>query len=290
LPAIHGILISDRAIRVKALFARLVDEKESVDLLWLCANVKTSWRYRASVADFGRRLCWTYAHRLPAALQRERIIGFRLPEPVGSIRLLLRANAGSDRFIYSEVFEHQCYRIPVARPPATILDLGANIGLSAIYLARCFPDAHLACVEPAPENLRLLSRNLELNGVEADVISAAVDAKDGKVWLERSSLDYGHKIAAAGNRPSPALFEANAMSIQSILQRLNWNRIGLLKMDIEGHEKILLTRNSDWLHLVDTLCLELHDEFPASELMRVAKDFGFSPPTRLPGGIWLLAR
>jgi FkbM family methyltransferase len=269
---------------------RQSNEKDFVDLLWLCANVRTAWRYRASVADFGRSLCWTYAHRLPAALQRERTIGFRLPEPVGGIRLLLRANAGSDRFIYSEVFEHQCYRVPVARRPATILDVGANIGLSAIYLARCFPGAHLACVEPAPENLRLLARNLELNGVEADVIPAAVDVKEGKVWLERSRLDYGHKIAVAATRPSQTFFEANAMSIQSILRRLDWSRIGLLKMDIEGHEKILLCRNSDWLHLVDALCLEYHGEFAVSELTRVADAFGFLPPCRLPGGIWLLAR
>jgi FkbM family methyltransferase len=242
------------------------------------------------VADFARRLCWTYAHRLPVVLQGEWTIGFRFPEPVGSVRLLLRANAGADAFIYSEVFEHQSYRIANARPPATILDLGANIGLSAIYFARCFPGAHLACVEPVPENLRLLSRNLELNGVAADVISAAIDVKEGKAWMERARFDYGHKIAHASVQSSAVLFEVDAVSVQSIMQRLGWSRIGLVKIDIEGHESVLLSQNCEWLHLTDALCLEYHEQFAESELTRIAGEFGFFPPERLPDGIWFLTR
>lgn len=262
-----------------------------MDLLWLYRNAQTSWSCRASVADFARRLCWTYAHRLPiASSQREWTIGFRLPQPIGSIKLLLRGNAGSDAFIYSEVFEHQCYRISLTQPPATILDLGSNIGLSAIYFARCFPLARLACVEPAPENLRLLSRNLELNGVAAEIIPSAVDVTDGNTWMERGSFDYGHKITHASEQPSASLFEVESVSIASIMQRLGWSRIGLVKMDIEGHEKVLLSRSCDWLHLTDALCLEYHEHFAESELTRVADQFGFLPPQRSPSGIWFLRR
>lgn len=262
-----------------------------MDIRWLWANVKTSWSYRASVADFLCRLCWIYATKLPKSLsKREWTIGFRLPAPIGSLKLVVRANAGADAFIYSEVFEHQSYRVPCERPPATILDLGANIGLSAIYLARSFPGARLACVEPAPDNVRLLSRNLEFNGIAAEIITAAVDVEDGTVWMQRSPRDYGHTIAPLSTPAGTPRFEARALTVASVLRRLGWSRVGLVKMDIEGHETVLLAQNCDWLCAVDALCLEYHHACGEAKLTSVADRFGFLPPQLLPSGLWLLSR
>ena len=55
-----------------------------------------------------------------------------------------------------------------------------------------FSGARLACVEPIPENLQVLACNLNLNGIQAEVISAAID---GKVWIQRCKEYYGHKIS-----------------------------------------------------------------------------------------------
>jgi hypothetical protein len=135
-----------------------------MDLHKLAENAAVAWRRRGSSVDFARRMTWLYADKLPAmGERRERAIGFRYPDPIGCVRLHLRANGGADAFIHSEVFEHQYYRLPLRSAPATILDLGANIGLATVYFARMFPRAALACVEPAPENLRLLRDNLALN-------------------------------------------------------------------------------------------------------------------------------
>src|SRR5580700_93674 len=171
---------------------------ERMDLRRFRENTAVAWGRRASTADFARQMAWLYSGKLPATLKpREWTIRFRYPAPIGSVRLHLRSNNGADAFVHSEVFEHQYYRLPLRFAPATILDLGANIGFSAIYFARRYPGSRIACVEPVPDNVRLLTRNLKDNAVEAEVIAAAVDAKDGMVAMERSEADYGHKIAAA---------------------------------------------------------------------------------------------
>ena len=261
-----------------------------MNYVWLGRNIAVSWRYRAGLTDFIRRLLFTYSERLPRLVRaRHWTIGFHYPPPIRNVLLLLRVNGGADAFIHSEVFEHDYYRLPLLRPPATILDLGANIGLSAIYLARQFPGARLACVEPAPGNLEVLSRNLALNGIDAEVIRSAVDIKDGHVLMERATEDYGHKVADATGR-SASIFAASALSVPSILARLGWDRIGLLKMDIEGHEKTLLSQQCDWLTEVDSLCVEYHHDTAAEDLARIAERFGFSSPRRLPGEIWFLDR
>ena len=260
-----------------------------MDLGRLADNIAASWRHRASFSDFVRSLLFNYAQNLPSVVQkRDWIIGFTYPAPVGKVRLALRANQGADGFIRSEVFDHQFYRLPLDCSPPTILDLGANIGLTAIYLARAFPQAALACVEPMPGNLQVLARNLQLNGIRATIIAAAAHVDDGRVRMTSADADYDHKIAVDPGTPSD--LEVAAISVPAIMQKLKWERIGLLKMDIEGHEKILLTENCDWLECVDALCVEYHHHGAAIELARVAGRFGFSAPRRLPGEIWFLTR
>jgi hypothetical protein len=77
-----------------------------VDPIWLARNISTSWRYRASLGDFTRRLRFTYDKPVQGGPIREWEIGFVYPPPVGPIRLALRSNRGADNFIQGEVFEH----------------------------------------------------------------------------------------------------------------------------------------------------------------------------------------
>src|SRR5262249_17761092 len=137
---------------------------------------------------------------------------------------------------------------------------------------------------------RMLRQNLELNGVDAEVISAAVDVEDGVSHMHCDAMAYAHRIVAAAESVTADRFEVPALGMPSILERLGWRRIGLLKVDIEGHERSLLAERCEWLHLVDIMCLEYHYEDGERELARVAERFGFDSPRRLSGGIWMLSR
>jgi len=110
-----------------------------------------------------------------------------------------------DGFIHSEVFEHEYYNAQIM-PPATILDLGANIGLATVYFHRLFPAADLACVERFPQNLSILHENLALNNVRASVFHGAIDSNDGHIMMEISSKNYGHRTVAPGEVPSGQRF------------------------------------------------------------------------------------
>jgi FkbM family methyltransferase len=262
-----------------------------VDFRRFVANISTAWSKGASLADFARLMVWTYSVVLRATSPpREWTIRFRYPAPIGRLRLRLRSNAGSDAFTHSEIFEHQYYRLPLPAPPATILDLGANIGLTTIFLGRTFPAARMACIEPVPENMRLLKENLSLNGIDAEVFSAAIDIEDGTTAMQRDAFDHKHRIALATDLPSDSRFDVSAISMSTVLRRLGWGRIGLLKIDIEGHEEVLLSERCEWLNLVDAICLEFHHEDGKTKLTRLAESFSFSPPQQLPGGIWFLSR
>ena len=70
------------------------------------------------------------------------------------------------------------YYIPGPVNPAVILDIGANIGVAALYFKRRYPEAKIYCFEPFTENIELLKENLR-NFKDVTVIGKALYNKDG---------------------------------------------------------------------------------------------------------------
>jgi len=205
--------------------------------------------------------------------------------------VVVRDNGGSDAFIFSEVFSHRYYDFALPFTPETIVDLGANAGFTSIFFARKYPDARIIAVEPISSNLEILRRNVELNDLDVSIVPAAIAVADGSVTMDISGLDYGHLVIddSAEMPKDCEVNEVNAISMRSLMAEFELERIGLLKIDIEGYEKRLLTENCDWLRRVDAICIELHDGYSEDDLSSLAVDYGFSEPQRLPG-IWLLTR
>lgn len=219
-------------------------------------------------------------------------IGFRFPGPVGQLSLAVRRNIGADAFVFSEVFQHRCYDVELVRSPDTILDLGANIGFASIFFSRMYPKASIACVEPVSSNVDVLSINLSSNGAQVTILPVAIGVSDGRLDMSTDERDYGHKVAGItfGRAVDGRRFTVESLSVPTIMQRLHWSRIGLLKVDIEGYEAILLTTDCDWLHLVDSILVECHEGFDEADLNRVALAHGFAVPRQLAGGVWLVQR
>ena len=249
-------------------------------------QVCPTWKDRIS------RLLWLYAKNDKVnSVKHKRAIRFSYPEPIGDIRLVVRNNGGSDSFICSEVFDHRYYDFDLPYVPRTILDLGANAGFVTLYFARKYPDAALACVEPMADNISLLEDNLKLNSVNATILPAAISVNDGRLSMIAAPLDYGHKVADIefGATVDGEVIEVEAITISSLMQRLNWKRINLLKVDIEGYEGVLLKEGCDWLKYVDALCIECHEGYGEEDLILLSQKYGFSLPQKLPG-TWLLTR
>ena len=205
--------------------------------------------------------------------------------------LTVRCNGGSDYFIFSEVFQHRYYEFPLSFAPETVLDLGANIGFTSIYLSKKYPDADIACVEPMPNNIKLLNKNLLNNNVNVMIVPKAISTENGMVNMQIAPMDYGHKIQGItfGRDVGGDVIQVESVSVPSLMRDFGWKRVGLLKIDIEGYEGILLKEKCEWLNLIDSICIECHEGFGIMELSNIAAKYGFHPPMKLPGA-YLLVR
>ena len=257
-----------------------------MDLKSLKSNIVESLRTTNGIFNAAKRLFWLY-QASPYKMQ----IGLRYPEPVGKINLIVRNNKGSDSFIISEVFQNECYRVSTSKNITNIVDLGANAGFTAVYFSKFFKNAKIACVEPMPGNIGVLKENLKLNNVNSVVFEIAVTTVDGKVTMDIGDKDYGGKVhhIPFGKAMGNDTLIVDGLSIDTILKKMNWNKIDLLKIDIEGYEGVMLLENNSWLAVVNTIIMEIHEGITIEDVKDALRpyDFVFSKPHK---GNWILSK
>jgi FkbM family methyltransferase len=193
----------------------------------------------------------------------------------GRYPILLRRGT-SDLPCFEQIILRQDYAMNLSSPPATILDCGANIGLSALYFHHRYPEARILSVEPQRSNFDLL----EWNTGAVDRITclhAAVHARDDRLSVVDPGADHwGYQTRPMEGEEGAATVAA--FSIPTLLRQQGWQRINLLKIDIEGAERHLFSGDTDWLGRVDELVIELHDrEEPgcSNSLFRALEPYAF---------------
>jgi hypothetical protein len=71
------------------------------------------------------------------------------------------------------------------------------------------------------------------------------------------------------------------ISIPTLLSQLGWDRIDVLKVDIEGYERVLFAGRPAWLKQVTRIIGEYHDSYGMAELRADLEPMGFTV-TQLP--------
>ncbi|WP_321476953.1 FkbM family methyltransferase [uncultured Paludibaculum sp.] len=184
-----------------------------------------------------------------------------------------------DWLAFQQVFleEEYCWRGSV---PRTIVDAGANCGFASLWLASRFPEADLCSVEPHPALAQALRRTLALNSVQSTVIEAALTPKDGKATLFQGALSTAHSLLAGMPLGGTGTVEVETVSMPSLLAKLGWRDVDLLKLDIEGGEVALLAGSPEWLRRVGGIVGELHGAYSPEQLTADLKPAGFSVEVR----------
>lgn len=193
----------------------------------------------------------------------------------------LRVMPGTlDHASFEEIFLDGEYDIPYPRFETAklhILDAGANTGFASIFFANKFPDSEIVAIEPEDSNILRLRENV--------APYKQVKIVDGAVWFEDTHLDlrdegWGTRGFMVGQSTDNEMNKVAAFSIDSLMQQAGWNRIHILKMDVEGSEKEIFEKNyANWLPKTQCLIVETHDRMKegcTDALNAAMKNFNFS--------------
>lgn len=165
--------------------------------------------------------------------------------------LIARVPPSSDLESWHQVFVQKQYKPLIKYLPEepTILDLGANAGFASAYFEQEIPSACILAVELDPENYSILTSNVTCDTINAGVWSKECrldicrDFRDGKEWsfyAKEGGLIEGH-------------------TIDWFKDYMKWEKIDLIKMDIEGGEAEVF-KNPKFLDYTGCVAMELHDE------------------------------
>jgi FkbM family methyltransferase len=172
--------------------------------------------------------------------------------------IYIRANT-SDIPVFEEIFLHEEYNFEIDIRPRLIIDGGAYVGYSTIFFAHRFPEAKIIAVEPAESNFQLLRENTSFYK-NIEIIQSAIWSKNTFLQIENSGLGHWGFSVKESTEAMEGSFRG--ITIPEILKKYNYDKIDILKLDIEGSEKeVFLNENREWLHKVNVLIIELHDRF-----------------------------
>jgi FkbM family methyltransferase len=171
-------------------------------------------------------------------------------------------------------FNHFCQRY--IRDDFNCVDIGANIGLMTLYISEYCTSGQIISVEPNRAVFRALQNTIKANGIKnASAVNAAIDEQDGEVRFSEDSA-YGHIDPKGG-----ALVEA--MTFATLLERYKIDRVDFIKIDVEGHEPVILRTALDLIKrdkpLVfvefNSFSLVMSNREPLSFLERLLETFAF---------------
>jgi FkbM family methyltransferase len=138
---------------------------------------------------------------------------------------------------------------------ATIIDAGANIGDETARFLIHHSNASIVAVEAAERNFNFLEKTFQK--------VPNVTLIRGAVWPVKANLKVvpGGRMEAFRVIETPDLQESiPAWSIRDIIEKMGWDRIDILKLDIEGSEYELFTRNyEEWVGKVNVFIFEVPD-------------------------------
>ncbi len=188
------------------------------------------------------------------------------------LRRILRKNS-TDEKVFDEIFIQKAYA-PYAKAarqiaPQVLVDLGANIGLSVIALARELRPEAIIAVEPDCRNFSMLQENLRRAGLtnRCRAIQAFAGAERGFAELVDSGNGaWGMRMGKPARTGIPVMPVEEIInmandSVASIMVATGPETKVVLKCDIEGAELHLFRHLRQWEDRVHYVILELHTEF-----------------------------
>jgi len=177
---------------------------------------------------------------------------------------------------FEEVILKEDYNLTINFNPSTIIDGGANIGLTSVFFANKYPQADIVAVEPEEGNFEMLKKNTKNYGRISLIRSG--------IWSHSAILSVidegkGNNSFTVAEILSPKVDSINAISIYDIMQERSWDTIDILKLDIEGAEKNVFEKNFEqWLPRVKILIIEFHDrvvEGCSSTVLKALSNYSF---------------
>jgi FkbM family methyltransferase len=127
------------------------------------------------------------------------------------------------------------------RPGSTVIDVGANIGVTTMLTSKLVPQSRIVAIEPSPIAFNCLRSTVEANGLRGvTVLQLCVsDGRLPSVHLLETTGNLSGSHIIASDHPTTTVEGGRsviAKALDSVVDELALDRVDLVKIDVEGYE------------------------------------------------------
>jgi len=182
----------------------------------------------------------------------------------------------TDRFCIHQIFANREYDFKLSVEPEVIVDAGANAGFAAVLFANRYPNTTIFAIEPERSNFELLRINSRPYRNIVPIHAALWHKNEMLAVTDPGSGLWGFQVHFE-TESEAVIQRVPGLTIDHLLAVNHLDGIDLLKIDIEGAEKLVFEAAASWIGAVQTIVVELHDRFQpgcsAAFEAAVARDF-----------------
>lgn len=118
---------------------------------------------------------------------------------------------------------------------ATVIDVGANIGLTTVAAARCVTSGRVVAIEPSPCAFECLEKCVLSNSLNnVTIIKAGLGEFSGETEFIQSEFLAGSYVAF--NAREKSTIQVKILTLDEIIVTEKLKEVNLIKIDVEGSE------------------------------------------------------
>jgi FkbM family methyltransferase len=164
--------------------------------------------------------------------------------------------SGEDNYLYDTGEEFEPDTVSLLRllcdQDSRVLDIGANIGMTAIALAQLCPRGQIAAIEPVPRTFQYLRQNVSrARARNLKLFNFALGRVEGPVLMQGHPSNFACSFVA-DNYTIPATDhfarQVSVKRLDNIFSELSLDRLDLMKVDVEGFELEVFAGAREILH------------------------------------------
>jgi FkbM family methyltransferase len=180
--------------------------------------------------------------------------------PTGGARpLKIFDNRASAKIANDVLGGHSYPHVPYIKGVETIVDVGANVGLSAAWLSMLYSPRRLIAIEPSPQSYALLRENSE-HWPAIEPYNVGLYNVKKSVMLHLGVVDGCTDSIYQNRLNTEQAVTVELEDAESFLRRLNVEHVDVLKVDTEGCEKPIFESIEARLPAIRVIYLEYHSD------------------------------
>ena len=137
-----------------------------------------------------------------------------------------------------------------------VIDIGAHIGLFALFASQFCKNGKIYCFEPVKENFEVLESNLILNNIKNVIaVNAAISTSNEKITIYLNEDESGHSMYVTGTKK----IQVKSFTLQNVFDSNKLEKCNFIKIDCEGEEyKIIDSLSTPYFNKINKMCIEYH--------------------------------